>query len=220
MAEAKFSYDDGEVHLAAGTAYDSGEIIQLSDGRAAVIQGLKGVLSSEPATAATEGIFDCASASATTFSKGDPVFWDISANLAVPYSSADVPNGDFLLGPAVLAKVDGDLTVKVDLNESVETAAAGQAVVTQTQDALTDNGGGTADGTVQVMSHIALSTSDTYSDAAVNTAVNAFVDAVANNMKEVTTELAKVRVDVAAINTLVTALRLALIKAGTIKGAA
>lgn len=115
------------------------------------------------------------------------------------------------------------------------TASTTLAAATNT-DALTDNGGGTADGTVAaitpaaaitdnsggtnatntiaVVSHIALSTSDTYADSAVNTAVNTAIDAVTaaikclsahtntnttalgvikDNFKEITTELGKQR---------------------------
>lgn len=132
MAEATLSYREGEVHLPTGTAYDSGEIIQLADGRAGVIQGLKGVATDEVGVAATEGVFDVASADGVTFTDGEPVFWDISANTAVNYGSADVPNGDFLLGPAIGAKASADLTVKVDLNAKPETAAAAQAAVATT----------------------------------------------------------------------------------------
>lgn len=59
------------------------------------------------------------------------------------------------------------------------------------QSTLTDNGAGTADATVEDVADIALSTSDTYTDAAVNTAVNAAIASISNNFKEYTTEQAK-----------------------------
>lgn len=51
---------------------------------------------------------------------------------------------------------------------------------------LTDNGTGTADYAVQDVADIALSTSNTYTDAAVNSAINTALHSTKNNFKEMT----------------------------------
>lgn len=63
------------------------------------------------------------------------------------------------------------------------------AAVTNTT-ALTDNNAGTADDTVEDVADIALSTTDTYTDAAVNNAVNTAIASISNNFEEITTQLA------------------------------
>lgn len=97
------------------------------------------------------------------------------------------------------------------------------ALVSPTQDALTDSGGGTADGTVSAMTAPgALTVTDgagtndgtigaITDNASTITAVqelaakanlaNTMLGTVKDNFKEVTTELAKIKVDIAAIIT-------------------
>lgn len=60
--------------------------------------------------------------------------------------------------------------------------------------ALTSNLGGSEspDGTISAIADIALSTSDTYTDAAVNAAVNAVVDDVENALEEVVAKLGEI----------------------------
>lgn len=81
---------------------------------------------------------------------------------------------------------------------SSKPASANQAIVTQTQDALTDNSGGSASTTIAAIS-----------DTATKNAVASLV-----------AELAKAKADVAGLITLTTALRAALVDNGTIKGSA
>lgn len=54
---------------------------------------------------------------------------------------------------------------------------------------LTNSTSGTTDGTVGPVADIALSTSNTYTDAAVNAAVNAAIAEVNNDLSELTTKL-------------------------------
>lgn len=103
----------------------------------------------------------------------------------------------------------------------IQQASADQAAAAaQTQNTLTDNGAGTADQTVEDVADIALSTGDTYADSAVNGAVNTAIASISNNFKEMTTELALIKDDVAAIKTLQDATRTALVAIGAIKGSA
>lgn len=124
--------------------------------------------------------------------------------------------GNVAIGNAVTDTVGFYGVTKVAQPADADQAAAGA----QTQNTLTDNGAGTADQTVEDVADIALSTGDTYTDAAVNGAVNTAIASVSNNFKEVTTELALIEADVAAIKTLQDAMRTALVSLGIIKGAA
>jgi|SRR3990172_9514593 len=104
----------GEINEVAGVAYTSGEVIQLADGRAAIVANLVPVAIGEQVTFQTVGIGRLASATGTTFAKGAPVYWDASANVAITTPGADA---DFYVGTAVAAKVSGNLNVLVELNQ-------------------------------------------------------------------------------------------------------
>ncbi len=64
--------------------------------------------------------------------------------------------------------------------------------------AITDSSGGTNNATISVQTDLALSTSDTYTDAAVNTAVNAWTTEASNAVKSLSTAINAQRVDIAA----------------------
>lgn len=92
-------------------ALAAGEVVQLADGRVAfanraIAAGIEGAV-------CAGGIADLLSASATTFSLGDEVWWDKSENLAITSQSAAE---DIYCGVAVLAKVNGDTRVRTNLN--------------------------------------------------------------------------------------------------------
>lgn len=112
MSEALHRGPAAEVEKTAATTYASGEVIQLEDGRAAVVDGLQAVASGDKFLLVAHGVKDLASASATTFALGADVFWDVSANVAITVPAA----GDFYVGKCVQAKVNGDLVVLTDLN--------------------------------------------------------------------------------------------------------
>lgn len=95
-----------------GTAKYAGDLIQLADGRAAVVQ--TDLAASELGSVLVEGQFDVLCATGTTFSDGEMVYWDISASLAIKATSAEA--GDFPLGPSLGAKASGPVVVRVDLN--------------------------------------------------------------------------------------------------------
>lgn len=96
----------------AAAAYEPGQVVQLADGRAAVVQGVRAVESGETYSAITRGDIEFASASATTFSAGADVGWDDDANEAVAAAS-----GDFRIGVVKMAKTSGQTIVRVALNE-------------------------------------------------------------------------------------------------------
>jgi len=117
MAEATYRAVPGEYEEAAGAAVSAGEVSQLSDGRAAVYSGANAAESGDIVAKVTEGFFDVACASGVTFSKGDEVYWDASANTAVAADDGLDGSADFYLGVASRAKVSGELFVRVELNE-------------------------------------------------------------------------------------------------------
>lgn len=87
----------------------------------------------------------------------------------------------------------------IDLINTVYTqtfATADNTHAARTAAALTDNSGGeAADGTIAEIADIALSTSDTYTDAAVNSAVNAAVEDISNAVKELSDQINKLIAD-------------------------
>lgn len=115
--EATFKRERGTIHKTAAN-HTAGEIIQLSDGRAAVVQGLNAdaLASGETIAVVTEGQFVVSAASATTWSDGDDLYWDASASQAVPPSLALDGDTDFLLGKAIGDKANGESGGMVDLN--------------------------------------------------------------------------------------------------------
>jgi len=112
MSEAIFRQNAGQQDHTPAGAVSAGEIIQLEDARAAVVK--TDLAASAKGAVYTTGIFDVLSASATTFAIGDPVYWDITASLAIPPD--ETAAGDLYLGTAVAAKTSGQLVVRVDLN--------------------------------------------------------------------------------------------------------
>lgn len=115
MTEATYLKDEEVVDFAGAASYASGEVIQLEDGRAAVISGAKGFVSGDQVSARVCGLYDVVVASGLTFADGDPVYWDASANTAIAAGSAE--DGDFYLGTARGAKSSGQTSMKVQLNE-------------------------------------------------------------------------------------------------------
>ncbi len=117
MGEGNFSKDECSIDAAVATlAAAGGEIRIQADGRAGVREGAASIAVGDVASWRVEGQIDVDSASATTFAVGAPVFWDASANLAVPPAVTLDGSADFYLGRAVKAKIATELKVRVDLN--------------------------------------------------------------------------------------------------------
>lgn len=115
-AEATLLYPDGcYPKESADVAYAAGEVTQLADGRAAVVAGLKAIAVGDPVEFYTKGLYEVVVGTSLTFTDGEPVFWDASANTAI--NGADVEDGDFYLGRAKGAKGSGSVVMTVQLNE-------------------------------------------------------------------------------------------------------
>jgi len=117
-----------------GTAKTAGEIVQLPDGRAAIVK--TDLAASELGSVYSEGIFDVLCTSGTTWSAGDPVYWDASASVAITTPGA---SDDVLLGTAVDAVASGT-AVRVDLNKGLAGAGGtGQRVAWRTRAQLIEH---------------------------------------------------------------------------------
>lgn len=115
-AEAVFLRDANVHKDTAAAAVTTGEVMQLSDGRAAIYSGLSGASSGDPIGKQLDGIFTIQKATGDTFAKGDPVFWDASASKAVAADDDLDGSADFYLGTAHAAAGSSATTVEVDLN--------------------------------------------------------------------------------------------------------
>lgn len=95
----------------------SGEVVQLADGTAGVVRDSitqdeidEGISTS----VYTESYFDFIVDTSLLFDTGEAVFWDITGLTAI--KAADVETGDFRIGIAQGAKVDGEILMRVNLN--------------------------------------------------------------------------------------------------------
>ena len=139
MAEATLKRSDAVEKYTASADLVSGEIVQADSGRAGVVQSLEGVDNGEDTLLSIKGEYELAAANVNgSFnpSIGDAVGWDISADEAV---AADNANADFYLGYAVTAAGGAGNAFRVRINETAPQS-------------LTDNTGGTADGTLAAIS--------------------------------------------------------------------
>jgi predicted RecA/RadA family phage recombinase len=101
-----------EVQIVSAAAYASGEVIQLADGRAGIVQGLNNS-SGDVVDVLTLGVAEFAKTASIVILEGGRVYWDHSANKA-HYKKVD--DRDFYLGRATADSASTDTTVKVQLN--------------------------------------------------------------------------------------------------------
>jgi len=112
MAEATlYQDDDCKLSYTADAALTAGEVLQLRDGRAAVIP--LATASGDKIGAQTEGIFKVLKTASIVLLDGGKVFWDHSANTAT-YNQ--VSDRDFFLGTVVGDAAASDTYVYVNLN--------------------------------------------------------------------------------------------------------
>ena len=117
MAEATLSKDANANTIDVTTpsaGYASGQVIQLPDGRAAVVAGLVAKVSGDPAALIVAGQFTLAKGASLVILKGAPLYWDRSANTVTPLKA--VAGADFFIGSAVADATAAATTVVVDLN--------------------------------------------------------------------------------------------------------
>lgn len=115
MADASLvtSRKAGQVYVTVAAAVAIGEVIQLPDGRAGVLDGLSAAAAGDRVAFSTIGQYVAVKDPAVAILDGGHVFWDYSTNQAT-YRRGD--DRDFLLGCAVGDAPLGDTTLTVDLN--------------------------------------------------------------------------------------------------------
>ena len=140
MAEATLTKDADTIDVITPAAgYTGGQVIQLSDGRAAVVAGLMARSSGDPAALKTSGQFTLAKGVDLVILEGAPLYWDRSANTVTPLKA--VAGADFFIGVAVTDAIAAATTVLVDLNvepdytidllrDPTDSVAVGDATVT------------------------------------------------------------------------------------------
>lgn len=112
--EAYYSHEGTSLDYTPASAVTAGTITQFGDGSAGV--PANDIAASVQGSRTKRGVFKVASASATTFSEGEEVWWDDSAGAAVAKSASLDGDADFYLGLAAEAKASGPTYVYVELN--------------------------------------------------------------------------------------------------------
>lgn len=115
MPEAvKYQDDPNTIDYTPTAAMTGGEVIQMFDGRAAVIP--VDVASGAKGAATATGIFKIAKAANLVWIQGGPLWWDHSANAATPNEPIGAGNRDFYLGTAYDDALAADTEGYVNLN--------------------------------------------------------------------------------------------------------
>lgn len=113
MTDATYLRGRDEVRLTAAAAIDPGQIIQMADGRAGVVNTANGAASGDRINVTTSGQFTVTKTSGVVLLDGGRAYWDHSAN-AVTYKK--VNDRDFYLGRVVGDAASADTTCVVNLN--------------------------------------------------------------------------------------------------------
>lgn len=115
MVEA-YLYQEGDstVDYTAVAAVTGGQVIQLPDGRAAVVP--TDLEAAELGSASTEGIYDIAKTASQVWIDGAPLWWDHSANSATCVPPLTTGDKDFFLGTARGDATSAATIGKVSLN--------------------------------------------------------------------------------------------------------
>ena len=115
MSEAALYKDADTITILAPAALASGQVVQLPDGRAGYVMGLKAVAAGDPVEIQVGGQAVVAKTANVEILPGDELRWDRSANTATPLDA--IADADFLIGTAVDGAAAADTTVVVALNK-------------------------------------------------------------------------------------------------------
>lgn len=113
MADATYLRGRDEPRLTTAAALDPGQIIQMQDGRAGVVNTASGASVGDRVTVTTAGQFTVTKTSGVVLLDGGRAYWDHSAN-AVTFRK--VNDRDFYLGRVVGDAASADTTCVVNLN--------------------------------------------------------------------------------------------------------
>lgn len=98
--------------------YSAGEVLQLTDGRAGYVAGLRALTSGDEAGIQVKGRVTVTKTASVVILKGGRVYWDRSAGSATPLRG--ITGDNFYLGVAAEDAASADTTVDVDLNVKPE----------------------------------------------------------------------------------------------------
>lgn len=118
MSDAKlYQQQSGVEDYTAVAAVTGGQVVQLNDGRAAVVP--VDVAAGDKGAAAAEGIFTVTKAASQVWLAGAPIWWDHSADAAtcIPITGAAAGDKDFYLGTALEDVASATTSGKVRLNQ-------------------------------------------------------------------------------------------------------
>lgn len=109
-------YQEGDTHdqLVPAAGYTSGQMLQLADGRAAYVLGLRSLSSGDMAALKTTGQVTLAKTASVVCLKGSKAYWDKSANTVTPLQA--MGTNDFYVGTFSADAAAADTTAIVDLN--------------------------------------------------------------------------------------------------------
>ncbi len=113
MADATYLRGRDEPRLTTAAALDPGQILQMADGRAGVVNTASGASVGDRVTVTTAGQFTVTKTSGVVLLDGGRAYWDHSAN-AVTFRK--VNDRDFYLGRVVGDAASADTTCVVNLN--------------------------------------------------------------------------------------------------------
>lgn len=115
MSEAfKYQDEDDVFDYTPTAAVTGGEVVQLSNGLAAVLP--VDLASGEKGAAETEGVWEVTKTASQVWVAGGPIWWDHSANSATCIPRMGAGDRDFYLGTAYDDALSADTTAKIVLN--------------------------------------------------------------------------------------------------------
>lgn len=163
-------------YVNSGSAISSGDVVAL--GAAGVGVAIADIANGATGAVQVEGVFSLAKNTGETWAIGDRLYWDSGASEFTVTAGSNT-----LAGYAVEAAGSAATTGKIKLRELADSEVGNLSQAANVA-ALGGSLTGTTDGDLADVADIALSTSDTYSDAAVNAAVNGAVADVNEQLKE------------------------------------
>lgn len=108
-------YHSSEAHFIAAAARESGELVQLPDGRIGSVSSLNGAAIGDRVSCETELVVEVDAASALVIADGAVVGYDATNKVAVAAAT-----GDFDIGKAQEGgKANGETSVRVALNVGI-----------------------------------------------------------------------------------------------------
>lgn len=164
-----------------GSAINSGDVVVISGVGVGIATG--DIANGAEGELLMEGIVSVTKNAGSPISFGVPLFWDAGSGYVTT-----TPGSHQLIGYCAKAALSADTSVQVALVPMGDTDP-GNLAQAGNVDALGGSLTGTADGDLADVADIALSTGDSYTDAAVNAAVNAAVGEINEQLKEIQTTL-------------------------------